>query len=432
MGTLTGWSGARRLAARSVATRRPGAGGSRSRAVEALLTPGAPPASASLVIVGGGIAGLSLALELAQRGCRDIVIVERGYPGSGASGRNVARIRAMQLTEELCRIAGACQAKYDGMGDALGFNVLFYRMGYAWVLYDEDELRRMRDIVEMHHRIGVRSVLLDPRGTLEAIPVLAGGDPAVGAVVHHDAIVHHDVVVWAYLEALGRRGVRLLAHTTVTGIVRDERGVSAVETDRGSIETRHVVNAAGAWSSRLSAMAGVAAPNRPYRREVLVTAPVQRLIDKAVTFYRPHEGWFNQTLRGEVVMGAVDAAEPAALNQRSSFEFLRRTATLMTRKAPALADLSVIRQWAGMYDISPDHQPLVGPTAQLPGWWQLNGWSGRGMLLGPYAGELLARRISLDEACIPAAFDPDRFGVDAVAAESQDTDYYRRYEHGRR
>ena len=86
---------------------------------------------------------------------RDIVIVERGYPGGGATGRNVARIRAMQLTEELTHVARACQAKYDRMGEELGFNVLFYRLGYAWVLYDADEVERMRAIVEMHHRIGV-------------------------------------------------------------------------------------------------------------------------------------------------------------------------------------------------------------------------------------------------------------------------------------
>ena len=102
-----------------------------------------------------GSPGSRFARELAARGVRDVVIVERGYPGGGATGRNVARIRAMQLTEELTHVALACQAKYDRMGEELGFNVLFYRLGYAWVLYDADEVERMRAIVEMHHRIGV-------------------------------------------------------------------------------------------------------------------------------------------------------------------------------------------------------------------------------------------------------------------------------------
>ncbi len=385
-----------------------------------------PPATADVVIVGGGIAGLSLALGLARRGVHDVVIVERGYPGGGATGRNVARIRAMQLTETLCEVARACQDTYDRMGEELGFNILFYRMGYAWVLYDPDELERMRDIVAMHHRIGVRSALHDEGGTLKLLPILHGGDPVVGAVVHDDAIVHHDAVVWAHLEHLARTGVTFLGETEVTGIERDDAGVTAVVTDRGRIATRHVVNATDGWSTELNAMAGVDFPNRPYRREVLVTAPIVRTIDKAVTFYRPTEGWFNQTLRGEVVMGVVDPAEPMGVDQRSSWAFLRRTAALMVRKAPALRDVTVIRQWAGMYDVSPDHQPLVGPTRQLDGWWEANGWSGRGMLLAPYLMDQLAERFALGTTSPHLAlFDPDRFEPGGEAHTS--TDYYGRY-----
>ena len=396
--------------------------------VATFLGSSTPPARADVVIVGAGIGGLAIARELLARGLRDIVIVERGYPGSGATGRNVGRIRAMQLTEELTHVAGACQDKYERMGEELAFNVLFYRMGYAWVLYDPDEVERMRDIVAMHHRIGVRSALLSPDDTLRRLPVLRGGDPVAGAVLNDDAIVHHDAVVWAHLEHLAGREVQLLTGTAVVSIDVGDAGVEAVETDRGRIETHVVVNAAGGWSGELNALAGVVAPNRPHRREVLVTAPLRRSIDAAITFYRPNESWFNQTLRGEVVMGVVDPGEPAGVEQASSAAFLRRTASIIARKAPALADATVIRQWAGMYDISPDHLPLVGPTRQLDGWWQANGWSGRGMLLAPYLAELLATTMATGAS--PARlemFDPDRF--DSAAAEPAATgqDYYARY-----
>lgn len=393
----------------------------------ARLPAGDLPAAADVVIIGAGIAGLAFARELTARGLRDVVIVERGYPGGGATGRNVARIRAMQLTEELTHIARACQDKYDRMSEELGFNVLFYRLGYAWVLYEADEVERMRTIVEMHHRIGVASRLLSPDDTLRRLPILRGGEPVAGAVLNDDAIVHHDAVVWAHLEHLARRSVRVVPGTTVRAISRDDDGVAAVETDRGRIATRAVLNAAGGWSADLNALAGVSAPNRPIRREVLVTAPLRRTIEAAVTFYRPNEGWFNQTLRGEIVMGVVDPAEASGVEQRSSWDFLRRTATLMTHKAPGLADVAVIRQWAGMYDISPDHQPLVGPTRQLDGWWQANGWSGRGMLLAPYLTELLAERFVT--GVTPerlAMFDPDRFRSD-TGPDGDQADYYARY-----
>jgi sarcosine oxidase subunit beta len=390
------------------------------------------PRTADVVIVGAGIGGLGFARELAARGVRDIVVLERDYPGAGATGRNVARIRRMQLTEELCRVAMACQDKYERMGGELASNVLFYRLGYAWILYEAGEVARMRDVVAMHARLGIRSALLSPQNTLRHLPVFEGGEPVAGSVLSDDAIVHHDAVVWAHLDHLAGRGVTIHPWTRVTGIEQRDGRVRAVVTDRGRIETPVVLNAAGGWSGELNAMAGVQMPNQPHRREVLVTAPLRRSIEAAVTFYRPSEGWFNQTLRGEIVMGVVDPDEPAGVNQRSSWAFLQRTAALMTRKAPALRDVAVIRQWAGMYDITPDHLPIVGPTAQLEGWWQALGWSGRGMLLAPYLTELLAEHLVTGKSpAMLRAFLPDRFSptVDDAALE---TDYYARYSSGSR
>ena len=386
------------------------------------------PQTADVVIVGAGIGGLGAARELSARGIRNIVVLERDYAGAGATGRNVARIRRMQLTEDLCRVAMACQDKYERMGGELRSNVLFYRLGYAWILYEPEEVARMHDIVAMHSRLGIRSALLSPDETLRHLPVFEGGEPVAGAVLSDDAIVHHDAVVWAHVDHLAGRGVTIHPRTRVTGIEQRDGRVTAVLTDQGTIQTPVVVNTAGGWSGELNEMAGVRMPNRPHRREVLVTAPLRRSIEAAVTFYRPSEGWFNQTLRGEIVMGAVDPDEPAGVNQRSSWAFLRRTAELMMRKAPALRDVAVIRQWGGMYDITPDHLPIVGPTAQLDGWWQALGWSGRGMLLAPYLTELLAEHLVTGQA--PPSlrqFLPDRFPPADNGGASVETDYYARY-----
>jgi sarcosine oxidase subunit beta len=149
----------------------------------------------------------------------------------------------------------------------------------------------------------------------------------------------------------------------------------------------------------------------------------------AVTFYRPEEGWFNQTLRGEMVAGVVDPHEGFGMTEECSISFLGRTARVLLSKAPRLARLRVVRQWAGVYDITPDRHPLVGEYPDCPGFFALNGWSGRGMLAAPLAAELLAGLIagrSRDPLLEP--FDPGRFaGTDSVPATH--VDYYSGYAH---
>jgi sarcosine oxidase, subunit beta len=384
--------------------------------------------TADIVIVGGGIAGLSLAVELKRCGFGRVVVAERSYVGSGATGRNVGRIRSMQLTEDLTRFAMRCQAKYERMGDELDANVLFWRAGYMWLLYAADEVERMRPVVAMHHRLGVRSELLDPEGVYRLIPHLRGGEPILGGVTSaRDGIVHHDAAVWAYYDVARRLEVEVRQQIEVTDIEVVGDRVQAVALGAERIATPRVVNAAGAWSRQIAALAGIRIPNTPLRREVLVTAPVKPFLNRALTFYRPTEGWFNQTLRGEVVAGVVDPNEPEGVTSRSSFDFLVRTATLLVRKMPALADLTVIRQWAGMYDVTPDHMPLIGEARAVMGFYQANGWSGRGMLLAPYSMELLAQEIVTGErSTLLQPFEAGRFMGHEGLGELE-RDYYRRY-----
>jgi sarcosine oxidase subunit beta len=362
------------------------------------------------VIVGGGITGLALAWELSSRGMRDITVLERRYTGAGGSGRNVGRIRAMQLTRELAVFALAAQRKHERLRDELGMHTLFWRSGYAWVLYTEDEVVRMASVAPMLRDLGIPARLLGPAATRRRLPVLRGGEDPAGALLGRDAIVHHDAAVYAYRKACGDAGVRLLEGREVTGVLREGDAVAGVATSAEEIRAGFVVNAAGGRAREVSAMAGVPSPNEPLRREVFVTAPSKPFMGPAITFYRPSEGWFNQTLRGELVAGVVDPDEPVAMEEGSTFRFLRRTADVLLHKAPRLGHLAVIRQWAGVYDMTPDRKPLVGPVARAPGFVQANGYSGRGFALAPLVAELLARwLIEGERPDLLAPFDPDRF-----------------------
>lgn len=384
--------------------------------------------TSDIVIIGGGVAGLSLATELTLRKAGKVFVLEKGYIGSGNSTRNVGRVRAPQLTEELTKIALECQGKYDAMGEELGFNILFRRGGYAWLLYDNDEVTHMRKICAMHNRLGVNSELLGPEDALRHLPVLNSGEPLKGALFHaKDGIVHHDAVVMAFHQKAHLQGARIFQGCEAKKIYVKEGRITGLDTTQGAIGTGLIINAAGPSSSEVARLAGIRVPSAPLRREVMVTMPVKPVMDAACTFYRPNEGWFNQTLRGEIVAGTVDIKEPFGYNRSTSFNFLSRTSSLLIRKAPILGSLKIQRSWAGMYDITPDHNPLIGESNAVKGFYQLNGWSGRGMLLAPYMSELLAEQIiNADTPELLKSFNPNRFLGEKMDMEIHE-DYYSRY-----
>jgi sarcosine oxidase subunit beta len=363
-----------------------------------------------VAVVGAGIAGLSVALELRRLGASVRVCDDR-YPGAGNSTRNVGRIRAMQLTPDLTRFAVAARRKW-GRVPALtgGRNPLLYRTRYAWLLYSEEERDRLASLEPMWAELGARANLVGAEKALNAVPVLVGGEPLVGAVLGDAAIVQHDAAVYAYLQACTEIGVELRAGVRAEGVELAAGRVSALRTSEGAWPADAVVNAAGGRAGAFARACGLEPPNRPVRREVLVTEPSRPFMSPAVTFYRPQEGWFNQTLRGELVAGVVDPDEPEGLTEEASLGFLGRTARILLEKAPALGELRVVRQWAGVYDLTPDRRPLVGEHERVPGLFALSGWSGRGFAFAPLAAELVARLIAFGESStLIEAFGPDRF-----------------------
>ncbi len=383
-----------------------------------------------VVIVGAGIAGLSLAVELRVRGI-DVTVVEDRYPGAGNSTRNVGRIRRMQLTPDLTEYSCRAAEKWTRIDQlAGGRNPLLYPTRYVWVLYGDDERALVEPMQAMWREHDARARVADRAETLDAVPVLRGGDVPVGSVIGEAAIVHHDAAIYALLLASRERGVRFAIGERVVGGVDDGGRLVGVVTAAGeAIRGDVIVNAAGGRSGEVGRALGVDVPNLPIRREVLVTEPRRPFMTPAVTFYRPQEGWFNQTLRGELVAGVVDVDEPFGMTEASSIRFLGRTARILLQKAPRLGQLHVIRQWAGVYDTTPDKRPLVGEHRDRPGLYALNGWSGRGMLLAPLSAELAAREIAgggRDRLLAP--FDPNRFEGSHTTVTAA-SDYYSGYSH---
>lgn len=366
---------------------------------------------ANVVIVGGGITGLSIAFEMARLGYKDIVVVEQRHIGYGASSRNIGRVRTSQFNLPLATFAKGAFNKHRRLADELGANTLFWTPGYALVFYDEGEMEHMDSICTMLRGLGQPPEFIRGEGGVkDRLPILKGGEPPAGCLIRPDASVHHDALLYAYRRKLVQLGVRVRENCAVAGVLKEQGAVAGVALADGEIRSPVVVNACGGWSNTLSAMAGLAVPNMPLRREVLVTDSWLPLMTDMITFYRPIEGWFHQTLRGEVVIGAVHPHEPLGMNMAASDVHIGRAARHMLRKAPRLGATRIVRQWAGVYDMTPDRLPMIGPSPTLPGFIQSNGDNGRGIALIPYLSELLARWIHTNER--PAElemFDPARY-----------------------
>lgn len=384
---------------------------------------------ADIAIIGGGISGLSLAYELARLRFGRIVVVDSRYTGSGASGRNIGRVRSRHLAPDLIPLAMAAYAKHAGLGDELGVNTLLWRVPCPWVFYDDAEYKKMATLVPVLARFNLAVTLLETKETLRRLPILLGGELPLGAMIGNDAVVHHDAVNHAYRQACIAGGVELLEHRKVEAIDAQGGSVAGIATTGGFIRAPLVVNAAGGWSAEVSRLAGVTIPNRPVRREVLISEPYKPFTNAAITFYRPVEGWFHQSLRGEIVAGVVDKNEPPGSNHASSLGFLERTASLLIAKAPRLANLRIIRQFGGTYDMTPDRRPLVGFANELAGFVQMNGYSGRGFTFAPVLAEHLARLIACDQPSdLLRPLDPNRFAARDAGGLDFGTDYYAGFE----
>jgi sarcosine oxidase subunit beta len=370
---------------------------------------GALPADAELVIVGGGIMGLSTAYHAARMGQKGIVVLERGYLCGGASGRNGGGIRMqwsrpedvelMQASVEMCR-------RFAG---EMGVNVWFRQGGYLFLVRDHGLVGRLDRVVRMQNELGVPTRMISPAEAREIVPELRVDDVVAASYNPKDGVLFPWPFLFGYAHKAIELGVSIHTFVQVTGLETGSGHISHVHTDHGTIRCRHVVNATGAWSPQLAAQAGVSIPNRPHRHEILTTEPLKPFLTPMVSVLG--QGiYFSQSMRGEIVGGMGDPDEPEGENQGSSLEFLRRFARAATTLLPALRHVQVVRQWAGLYDVSPDGRPILGEARAAPNMTLLAGFTGHGFMMAPMIGKLAAERLVLGRRV--KYFDdngPDRF-----------------------
>ncbi|HYB09535.1 MAG TPA: FAD-binding oxidoreductase [Alphaproteobacteria bacterium] len=363
------------------------------------------PREARVVIVGGGIHGLSCAFNLNRLGVRDVLVLDAGYWQGGASGRNGSLIRNGFATSEWTRLFRYSTQEWHKLSRTLGHNVMFSRRGYTMIAETDQTAAMFERAADVHRKCDVKSELLNSERLRTHLPAIDRRRVKSALNLVDGGIAPHHAAMKAYRAACEARGVVINYRTAVTGFERTGARISAVHVGDQRIETDSVVVAAGAHNLVVAEMAGVSLPGYAMRIEAMALEPIRPLIRPALALI-DRLCYLHQTARGEIV-GGTEIPERPRMSLRADLPVMTATARVYVDLFPRLAELRILRHWAGMIHITPDFGPLIGEHPELKDLWFSAGWS-YGWAGGPGAGALLARAIAkgeLDERIRPFALD---------------------------
>ena len=350
-----------------------------------------------VIIIGGGVHGLSAAYYLGKLGVNNVAVLDRGYLGGGASARSTAIIRANYLTPEGIPFFQRSLALYEKLGQELDFNLMFNQVGRLDLGHTESAVYGLHMRAEFNAILGVNSRLISPEEVKELVPPIdlrRGKHFPILAALYHPpgGVIRHDAVVWGYGHGADRLGAQLHPHTAVVGIRRDGPGGYVVDTDKGSLRCKTLVNATAGWCSTVARMLDIDLPIVTYPLEACVTEPLKPLLHKTISSANLH-AYAYQTDRGEVVIGGAVNPYPG-YSVRSTLPALETLATHILEMLPCLREARILRQWAGLCDMTPDYAPLLGEAEGAPGFVLDCGWGSWGFKAAPAAGESIARLIA--------------------------------------
>ncbi|MFD7433725.1 NAD(P)/FAD-dependent oxidoreductase [Streptomyces sp. NPDC059861] len=344
---------------------------------------------ASVVVVGGGVMGTSVACHLARAGVPDVVLVERGELACGSTSKAAGGVRA-QFSDELNIQLGARSLEAFGRFEQdTGYDIGLHRVGYLFLLSTPQEVAAFEAGVRLQNDLGVPSRLTDPAEARRLSPLITTDGLLAAAYSPDDGHCTPEAVVHGYAATARRHGATVLRHCEVTGIELHGDSITAVMTSRGRIATDTVICAAGAWSGQLAATVGVDLPVEPLRRQIAVTEPVPGLppalpmtIDFCTSLYFHTEG-------PGLLVGMSDPDETPGFATDTHDRWIPGLCDAMARRAPALLDLRRTGGWAGLYEITPDHNALIGEASSPSRFLYATGFSGHGFLQGPAVGEVV-------------------------------------------
>lgn len=380
--------------------------------------------AAQVVIVGGGVVGASIAYHLAARGCRNVVVLDRGEPAQGSTGRATGGYRAQFGTEIHVRMSLLSQKKLMRFPDEVGVDSGYRPNGYLFCASSESQVAALKAVRKVQEAGGVTdAVFLSPKEMQERVPELRGDDLLLGSFCPTDGFVQPLAIRGGYQAASERLGATYRWNETVKRVAIENGAVVGVETNREFYATRCLVVAAGAWSASVAALAGVPdLPVVPVRRQVAITDPFPKLSDSLPMVIDCATGFHTRMRNGRALLLWADPNEPPGFTDTFDPAFLDAVLPKAIHRLPCLAEATVRPEegWAGLYEVTPDHHGILGWASETNGLLLATGFSGHGVMHSPATGQLVAELILDGEARTLdiAALRPQRFAEGILNREA--------------
>ncbi len=375
-----------------------------------------------VVIVGAGVHGLATAYYLGKLyGVRKVALLDKGYLGAGASGRNTAILRSNYRTPEGVAFYQAALKLYENLSEELNWNLMFSQCGHLTLGHTDTAVAGLRVRAETNQLLGVNSRIIFPDEIQKLAPHIDCSDrpryPIMAGLYHPPGgIIRHDAVVWGLARACDRMGIEIHPFTEVTGFGLRGGRADKVITSRGGVSADVIVNATAGWASTICKMANVSMPIVTHPLQACVTEPLKPFLNVVIVSASLHV-YVNQTGRGELVIGSeIDPYQ--SYSMRGTLPTLEHMAASTLELFPQLHHIKVLRQWAGICDMTPDFAPIIGASEEVDNFYVDIGWGTYGFKAAPAAGRYLAELIATKKMPkIIAPFTPSRFRSGQLVGE---------------
>jgi len=350
------------------------------------------PSHVDVVIVGGGVMGTATAFHLAEAGI-SVLLCEKNELASGSTSKAAGGVRANFSDEFNVALGARSLELFTNFSRRPGYEIDLHRSGYLFALTNQQDVDLFEKSTKIHHQFNVESRMLTPNEAGKISPLLNTKDLIAASFTPNDGHCTPEAVVLGYAGAAKKLGATVLTNTEVSAINLDSGEITSVTTTAGKVRTSAVINCAGVWSPHIAAMVGLDLPVKPYKRELVITQALDETfsdlppkmpmtIDYSTSLYWHREG------KG-LLMGFSDKSVEPGFDLKRDPKFLEKLGAIAMVRAPRLMEVGIGKGWAGLYEVTPDHNAILGEFNKVSRFFYATGFSGHGFLQGPAIGEIL-------------------------------------------